>query len=164
MFEERFPLLQYNPDDEDDYQNFTDDPSVQFSLSVETDIINIPAYRRLYSEIINPVGILGEFLDIASSFENSIVNRIANDSLENFNSFERSESREPLLPPEDFSEEKHKNKKCSICLEIYKIDDKIIHPDCGHIFHYDCLCTWVSYKPECPLCRSNISVSYKDIN
>ena len=43
---------------------------------------------------------------------------------------------------------------CSICLETYKETDKLVQLNCNHIFHKDCIKTWVSLPSNnCPLCR-----------
>ena len=53
-------------------------------------------------------------------------------------------------------------KNCSICLEEYLLDDKIIRIKCNHIFHTNCLEQWniISTKPSnivrCPLCNNGI--------
>jgi hypothetical protein len=46
--------------------------------------------------------------------------------------------------------------ECSICLETYKVNDKIINLDCSHSFHKDCLKIWLSKNNTCPQCRENI--------
>ena len=51
---------------------------------------------------------------------------------------------------------------CSICLENYLKNDKIIKLDCDHIFHKKCLKKWFkilidkSEDLNCPLCRNNL--------
>ena len=46
-------------------------------------------------------------------------------------------------------------KTCSICLEDYSKEDKIVQLDCSHIFHRKCVETWFKSKTikNCPLCR-----------
>ena len=46
--------------------------------------------------------------------------------------------------------------ECSICLDNYKIDDKISILSCEHFFHKKCLDQWLIKKEECPLCREEI--------
>jgi hypothetical protein len=48
---------------------------------------------------------------------------------------------------------------CSICLNdvcIKKDKDHKIQTPCGHIFHSDCLSTWLSCNDTCPMCRKKI--------
>jgi len=54
---------------------------------------------------------------------------------------------------------------CSICMEDYKLGDKVSSPSsltdsnskseksCKHIFHSECIEIWLYNKAECPICR-----------
>lgn len=44
---------------------------------------------------------------------------------------------------------------CSICLENFLINDKVNKLSCNHIFHKNCLDSWIQNN-NCPLCRKNI--------
>lgn len=46
--------------------------------------------------------------------------------------------------------------ECSICLDKYEINDKIISLNCNHKFHKNCLKLWISKNNTCPQCRENI--------
>lgn len=50
-------------------------------------------------------------------------------------------------------------KICTICLENYKNQDKIIMLDCQHYFHIDCILSWFIMHKTCPLCRNNNDVN-----
>ena len=176
--EEYIPLLHRN---EDDYtsrynellrssvlpgavpSNLTGSPIIAPRIPLPdsyASIVETPVYNGLYSAMASPGGIMGRLLSVASNLEDRIVARLAHETLESFSAFERSERTEPQLLIEDFSEEQDKDEKCTICLELYKPDDQLTYPDCGHRFHYDCLHTWAKYKTECPLCRCEIPVRY----
>tara|TARA_A100001015_G_scaffold224568_1_gene253240 strand:- start:3972 stop:4382 length:411 start_codon:yes stop_codon:yes gene_type:complete len=45
---------------------------------------------------------------------------------------------------------------CSICLEKYKVNDKVMNLKCRHSFHKDCLNKWLKNNNTCPQCRENI--------
>lgn len=45
---------------------------------------------------------------------------------------------------------------CSICLNEYLFDDKIITIRCKHVFHKHCLAIWSKMKNTCPMCRSTM--------
>ncbi|CAK7325182.1 unnamed protein product [Dovyalis caffra] len=43
---------------------------------------------------------------------------------------------------------------CSICLGDYKDSDMLrLLPDCGHVFHLNCVDCWLRLHPTCPICR-----------
>ena len=46
--------------------------------------------------------------------------------------------------------------ECSICLERYNKNDKIICLDCNHMFHKNCLLLWLDKNNSCPQCRETI--------
>ncbi|KAE8056141.1 hypothetical protein FH972_012935 [Carpinus fangiana] len=47
--------------------------------------------------------------------------------------------------------------QCSVCLGNYQADDKLQEiPECGHIFHVDCIGRWLTTHTTCPLCRLSL--------
>ncbi|KAI3962564.1 hypothetical protein MKW92_052523 [Papaver armeniacum] len=45
---------------------------------------------------------------------------------------------------------------CSICLENYDNNDTLrLLPNCGHLFHLNCVDPWLLQHPSCPICRSS---------
>ena len=54
-------------------------------------------------------------------------------------------------------EENMDNKECNICMDEYKINDKIINLDCKHFFHRRCIKHWLlQEKVTCPICRKDV--------
>jgi hypothetical protein len=52
--------------------------------------------------------------------------------------------------------------ECAICLRKYSDQEDTQKLACGHLFHFDCLCLWVSRRPQCPCCRAGLPVKAKD--
>ena len=46
--------------------------------------------------------------------------------------------------------------RCGICLDKYKIQERITILHCNHKYHYKCIRNWISYGDSCPLCRKLI--------
>ncbi|KAK1288530.1 E3 ubiquitin-protein ligase ATL6 [Acorus calamus] len=46
---------------------------------------------------------------------------------------------------------------CAICINEFE-DDKTLRllPKCDHVFHTDCIDTWLATHTTCPVCRSNL--------
>lgn len=45
---------------------------------------------------------------------------------------------------------------CSICLADYKDTEWMkLLPDCGHLFHRDCVDIWLQVNLSCPMCRNS---------
>nr|GEZ27086.1 hypothetical protein [Tanacetum cinerariifolium] len=43
---------------------------------------------------------------------------------------------------------------CAICYGEYEENKKIGKLQCGHLFHVDCIKSWLSRKNSCPMCRA----------
>uniref|UniRef100_A0A0D9WVP1 RING-type domain-containing protein n=1 Tax=Leersia perrieri TaxID=77586 RepID=A0A0D9WVP1_9ORYZ len=45
---------------------------------------------------------------------------------------------------------------CPVCLENYG-DGEVVRtlPDCGHVFHRECVDPWLRQRPTCPVCRTS---------
>jgi hypothetical protein len=46
--------------------------------------------------------------------------------------------------------------ECSICLSRVGGRDDIVKLSCGHIYHQDCIYTWLDRDYRCPLCRISV--------
>ena len=45
---------------------------------------------------------------------------------------------------------------CAVCLERYGDSDVVrVLPDCGHLFHRECVDPWLRQRPTCPVCRTS---------
>ncbi|KAK9150328.1 hypothetical protein Syun_008637 [Stephania yunnanensis] len=42
---------------------------------------------------------------------------------------------------------------CSICMDGFKVDEKIGSLSCGHEFHVNCIKDWLIVNNTCPICR-----------
>lgn len=50
--------------------------------------------------------------------------------------------------------------ECAICLAEYAVGDEIrVLPQCGHIFHLQCIDTWLGSHSSCPSCRQILVVT-----
>ncbi|XP_022854873.1 RING-H2 finger protein ATL16-like [Olea europaea var. sylvestris] len=49
---------------------------------------------------------------------------------------------------------------CAVCLNEFQEDEKLRGiPNCGHVFHIDCIDVWLQNNANCPLCRTSISAT-----
>lgn len=50
--------------------------------------------------------------------------------------------------------------ECAVCLSEFQETEKLrMIPNCGHVFHIDCIDVWLQSNANCPLCRNSISSS-----
>ena len=88
----------------------------------------------------------------------AILNNINN----NFYTFPIKENSNELIEELEIDEklihniEIEKN-KCIICLNNYKIHDKISYLPCLHIFHCGCIKEWLKRSNKCPLCKNKVN-------
>ncbi|KAI5644780.1 ring finger domain-containing protein [Phthorimaea operculella] len=47
--------------------------------------------------------------------------------------------------------------QCTICSDLINPSENIFVTKCGHLFHYDCLHTWIERSKSCPQCRHRIT-------
>ncbi|KAM7250564.1 hypothetical protein ACFE04_022447 [Oxalis oulophora] len=58
-----------------------------------------------------------------------------------------------LEPESNFDE-------CVICLEDFQDGESCrLFPVCNHIFHSDCICSWLESNLTCPICRNRCDLS-----
>ena len=56
------------------------------------------------------------------------------------------------------------DEKCTVCLCPLKKDDMIWELKCKHVFHQDCIKTWLKeYNYKCPICREEAGEGETDI-
>ena len=51
---------------------------------------------------------------------------------------------------------------CSICLGVYQEGQQLFVLNCGHVYHEDCILTWLDEDNICPICRRIMSGSDLD--
>lgn len=50
----------------------------------------------------------------------------------------------------------HMNQTCHICLEGVEYAAVMVELECSHMYHKDCIHTWLKQKRSCPTCRSEL--------
>lgn len=47
--------------------------------------------------------------------------------------------------------------ECMVCLGVFEKNEMLRWlPTCGHVFHLDCIDTWLRSHTTCPFCRANL--------
>ena len=63
----------------------------------------------------------------------------------------------PETEIEDISKLDSERKQCVICLVDFNCGDKVTMLPCIHMFHTDCIQSWLKTKNFCPLCRLKLT-------
>ena len=116
---------------------------------------NIEETKKFLEDHEKNIEINAKMLEESKKRINALFNRINNNSY-TFSIKENSnELIEELEIDEKFTHdiEIEKN-KCIICLNNYKIRDKISYLHCLHLFHSGCIKEWLKRSNKCPLCKN----------
>ncbi|PWA88243.1 Zinc finger, RING/FYVE/PHD-type [Artemisia annua] len=46
--------------------------------------------------------------------------------------------------------------ECVVCLEKFKVGDKLTRLPCAHRFHFKCMVPWLENRTICPCCRMSV--------
>jgi len=63
---------------------------------------------------------------------------------------------------ESVKEKKEDGMRCTICLEDFEAKEEVMLTPCNHMFHEDCIVTWLTSKGQCPVCRFVIFEGVKE--
>ena len=130
------------------YNEYNDDYNNDYNNSNNAIYYNVNNFSQVCVGILFLIGI--SFLSVccrSPSNQNTDLN-IRNNTL-NQNLIETINQSE-----ENYDIIFHKDEECSICLEEFTTDKKIIKLNCNHIFHTDCIKLWIENNNTCPLCRT----------
>ena len=42
---------------------------------------------------------------------------------------------------------------CSVCKDIFEIQQNVLYLPCKHVYHEDCILPWLKERNSCPTCR-----------
>ena len=50
------------------------------------------------------------------------------------------------------------NNKCIICLSEFELGDQVSALPCAHVFHTECIASWIKKHCQCPVCKFNVTL------
>ena len=56
-----------------------------------------------------------------------------------------------------YNDEIEYDESCTICLDDFNRNEKILKLKCNHIYHEKCIKTWFTKKSNCPNCNNSFS-------
>ena len=132
--------------------------------STDTSLVSPP--ESFTQELEEPPTSHYESASEISEFDEEVIN-VADDSFEELIFLELEEENRMLLedlaneiiktiPAHSFNTQNKDSKECTICLETYNQGDLVKTIDCGHMFHQQCIDTWLISSLKCPLCRHSL--------
>ena len=49
------------------------------------------------------------------------------------------------------------DENCVVCLEEFMIGEELKELPCNHMYHKDCILTWLGHRNTCPLCKGELA-------
>lgn len=152
------------------YQKFGIDISLETIQSVNINPIPPPPSVQMLNSLINNVytqnnspnnpvtfNITNMFNFINQMIDNEM--QLPQPNLEDVKVTLKDESKIKKYKLEDKKEE-----KCSVCMSGLEKGNDVWELPCGHIFHQDCIKTWLKeYNYKCPICRKETGEGKIDV-
>jgi hypothetical protein len=111
-----------------------------------------------------PLNQFNNLIDIIDNYirntEHLYINEVL-PTLDNFNNIILNEDVKIILDEEEFEnlerikyDKSNKSLECLICLDTFEDEEKFITIKCNHIFHCNCIKSWLCEESnKCPVCR-----------
>lgn len=98
-------------------------------------------------------------LQLMHSFESLfLLNFSLRPTFDNYGSLPMSRVNVHKIPFVLISEEQvSQHISCSICIEMFNVDEKVRKLVCDHCFHDQCIQPWLKLHSNCPVCRQNLN-------
>ncbi|KAH6572817.1 hypothetical protein BASA62_003227 [Batrachochytrium salamandrivorans] len=97
-------------------------------------------------------GSLGDYVADGDSFED-IITRLFEQHTQGSDTQAAPSNIIASLPKEKFSKGTSSQTECAICQDEYIQDELLISLPCTHIYHPDCITSWLKLNGTCPICR-----------
>ena len=119
--------------------------------------------------IVRAANIVGNTFNNFGNHNRNNINNEDNDIIRN-NSEIRNKNKDPntiikFLPVSEVKEIKqnvedndNNNKKCVICLCEFEIGDQVSALPCLHVFHTECIASWIKKHLQCPICKFEVTL------
>jgi hypothetical protein len=107
----------------------------------------------------NNIGGMFELMNVATMLEpfndRHITDNALQESLESYKNFEKKNIN-LTLSSVSYEDSGKEFESCAICQEDYEYNEKVSLTKCKHLFHTDCIKKWGCFKPECPMCKTDL--------
>ena len=137
-------------------ENFLNE-DIYYTMGVYLSMVkeDIEEDMNIIRQLFNEVNVMRHnvFIDI-------IIIQNHDENLENLENVKNIVIQEELdkIQISEFSDIKTDEKQCSICLDDFEPSSKIRLINCKHLFHSECLDTWLlQHDYKCPHCREKVA-------
>ncbi|KAM7279004.1 hypothetical protein ACFE04_006138 [Oxalis oulophora] len=75
------------------------------------------------------------------------------------------EEKLPLVEYKEVEGQENNCNECTICLEVFQEHEPCRRfPVCNHIFHSNCICSWLEENLTCPICRNRCDLALDNLS
>ena len=127
-----------------------------FNGNMDQDFFNNPQSGNM-RRIIIPMGGMGNFGGMGNQNDlNELIERMLHYNRDNPTS-EAIVSELPENQIDDINKLDNDKKNCVICMEDFKNGDKSTNLPCLHMFHTNCIQSWLKKQNTCPICKFKLT-------
>ena len=127
-----------------------------FNGNMNQDFFNNPQSGNM-RRIIIPMGGMGNFGGMGNQNDlNELIERMLHYNRDNPTS-EAIVSELPENQIDDINKLDNDKKNCVICMEDFKNGDKSTNLPCLHMFHTNCIQSWLKKQNTCPICKFKLT-------
>lgn len=140
-------------------ENFLNE-DIYYTMGVYLSMVkeDIEEDMNIIRQLFNEVNVMRHIYD--NVFIDIIIIQNPEENMENLENVKNIVIQEELykIQISEFSDIKTDEKQCSICLDDFEPSNKIRLINCKHLFHSECLDTWLlQHDYKCPHCREKVA-------
>ena len=141
-------------------ENFLNE-DIYYTMGVYLSMVkeDIEEDMNIIRQLFNEVNVMRHIYDNVFN-DNVFIDIIIIQNHENLENVKNIVIQEELdkIQISEFSDIKTDEKQCSICLDDFEPSSKIRLINCKHLFHSECLDTWLlQHDYKCPHCREKVA-------
>ena len=126
------------------------------NMNVDNDFFNNPSSGN-FRRIVIPMGGMGNFGGMGNQNDlNELIERMLHYRRDNPTDA-AIVSELPETKIDDINKLEEDKKNCVICMEDFKNGDKSTNLPCLHMFHTNCIQSWLKTQNTCPICKFKLT-------
>ena len=126
------------------------------NMNMDNDFFNNPSTGN-FRRIIIPMGGMGNFGGMGNQNDlNELIERMLHYRRDNPTD-QAIVSELPETQIDDINKLEEDKKNCVICMEDFKNGDKSTNLPCLHMFHTNCIQSWLKTQNTCPICKFKLT-------
>lgn len=101
----------------------------------------------------------GDYVFGDNAFDNIISQLLEQEALRHAPSPASEETIQRLVVRTVNQKDIQESRECPVCKESFQLDEQVTEIPCNHIFHKECIISWLKRNGTCPVCRYKLQDS-----